>query len=105
MPYSALDRVELHTKKVLVDFQNRRHNHGDREVLFYEHIVQVEGLLNVLPIVVTVVPEVEFPVIGKARFFMFLLLHFEEDGLLLLTHRSKLALQVIEELDTQFQTV
>jgi hypothetical protein len=99
MPYSAFNRVELHTKEVLVDFENSRHNHGDGEILFHDHIIQVEGLLNVLPIVVAVVPEVKVSVEGEACLLMFLLLHVKEDGQFLLADRSQLALQVIKELN------
>ena len=101
MPYSSFNRVELHTKEVLVDFQNSRHDHGDGEILLHEHIIQIEGLLNVLPIVVAVIPNVELSVKWKTFLGMIFFLHGKKNFEFLVGGWAKFLLEISEELKQQ----
>ena len=48
----VLDLHELDVEEVLVDLEDSGNDDGDGEVLLDEHVVEVEGLLDVLAIVV-----------------------------------------------------
>ena len=89
---------ELDSQKVLVDVQNRRNHDGDGEVFFNETVVQVEFLLDKLPVVVTVIPDVELSVKWKTFLGMIFFLHGKKNLEFLVGGWAKFLLEVSEEL-------
>lgn len=98
MPSRSLNFDEFDTKEVLVDLQDCRHDNRDREVLFDEHVIKVEGLLDILSVIVAVVPDVEFAVKWKAFLFVLFFLHGKEGLTLLDTDRTEFGLKIIQKL-------
>ena len=98
---TILDFLELDTEKVLVDVENDGDDHRDREVLLDKHVIEIKSLLDVLPVVVTVVPKIEFAIKVESLLLMFLFFELEKDVALLLSNRPELSLEVIEELSVR----
>ena len=98
MPSLALDFHELDAEEVLVDFEDGGDNLGDGEVLLHERVVEAQALLDELAVVVPVVPEVELAVERQALLVVLLLLERQEGVAVLDADRTKLLLEICEEL-------
>ena len=98
MPSLALVFDELDPQEVLIDVQNRRNHDGNREVLFDETVVQVEFLLDKLPVVVTVIPDIELSVKWKTFLGVIFFLHGKKNLEFLVGCRAKFLLKISEEL-------
>ena len=98
MPSLALDFDELDAEEVLVDLEDGRYNLGDGEVLLHKRVVEVQALLDEFAIIVPVVPEVELAVERQALLVVLLLLKCQEGVAVLYTDRTKLLLEICEEL-------
>ena len=101
MPSLALVFDELDSQEVLVDVQNRRNDDGNGEVLFDETVVQVEFLLDKLPVVVTVIPDIELSVKWKTFLGVIFFLHGKKNLEFLVGGWAKFLLEVSEELKQQ----
>lgn len=75
--------LESYSKKILIDRQNRRHNDRNGEILLDERVIQGEGFLNILAVIISVIPEVKFAIKRKPFFFVLFFLHRKQDLLLL----------------------
>ena len=98
MPSLALDFHELDAEEVLVDFEDGGDNLGDGEVLLDEGVIEVQTALDELPVVVPVIPEVELAVEGQALLVVLFLLERQEGVTILDADRTKLLLEICEEL-------
>lgn len=98
MPGFSLCCHKLDPQQLLVNFQNRRNNHRHGEILLHKRIIQIQFFLDVLPIIVPVIPDVEFPIESKAFLFMFLLFHGEQNFALFETNGAQFLLEVAKEL-------
>ena len=98
MPSLALDFHELDAEEVLVDFEDGRDNLGDGEVLLHKRVVETQALLDELAVVVPVVPEVELAIERQALLVVLLLLERQEGVTILDADRTKLLLEICEEL-------
>lgn len=79
MPSRPLSLDKLNPKQFLINLQNTLHNNPHREVLLHFRIIQIESFLDVFPIVVPVIPDIEFTVKGKTEFGVFSFFECEQD--------------------------
>jgi hypothetical protein len=98
MPRLSLDFLELYSKQFLVDLKDSRDNNRDWEVLFHEHIIQVQGGFDEFAVVIAVIPEVKLSVEREPTLLMLLFLQGEEDLAFFYTDRSQLLFKIIKEL-------
>ena len=98
MPSLALDFDKLDAEQVLVDLEDRGYDNGDGEVLLHKRVVEVQALLDELAVVVPVVPEVELAVERQTLLVVLLLLERQEGVTILDADRTKLLLEICEEL-------
>lgn len=73
-----MDFLESNAKQVLIDIQNGWYDNCDREILFDEHVIEIQTTFDEFPVVVSIVPDIEFAVEWQAKFFMFLLFQCEK---------------------------
>ena len=98
MPCLAFDLDKLHPEQVLVNVENGGDDLGNREVLFDEHIVEIEAALDKFAVIVPVVPKVELAVERQTLLVMFFLLQGKERLSVLETNRTELLFEICQEL-------
>ena len=98
VPSLLLQLNELDAKKVLIDVKDSRYNFGHREVLLHEHVIEIECLLDVLAIIVSVVPDVEVFIERDAALFVFGLFHGEQRSEFLVSDGFEFRFEVSKEL-------
>lgn len=62
VPGLPLKLNKLDAEKVLIDIEDSGYDLGHREILFHEGVVELQGLLDELAVVVSVVPKVKLAV-------------------------------------------
>lgn len=92
------DLVESHTKQVLVNLQNCRNDHRYREVLFYERIIEGKGFLDIQPVVITIIPYIEFAVERLPFGLEVISFEFKESFALQSAQRAQSLLEVSQKL-------
>ena len=94
MPCLAFDLNKLHPEQILINVEDSGDDLGNREVLFDEHIVEIEAALDELAVIVPVVPKVEFAVERQTERVVLLLLEREKGLPVFEPDRAQLLLEV-----------
>ena len=103
MPRLSFDLFKPHSQQLLVYIQNGGNHDRHREVLLHECVIQIKCLFYESAVVVLVIPQVEFSIVGQTVFLMLPFLDGEECIAVGVSDRSQFLFKIVEELVDSFE--